>query len=47
MEVRCDKCGLGERELGRKEVIEWVNENIEMTQRRIEQWEKQCKEWGM
>jgi hypothetical protein len=43
----CNKCGLGEREAGRQEVIDWVNENIEMTAKRNDQWQNKLKEWGI
>ncbi len=46
----CDKCGLGLRELGRRDVVEWVKRNCpdeygSWTEWSV--WQKQLKEWGI
>ena len=46
----CNKCGMGERELGRKDVIDWCNKNFEPTVPMTldyEKWHKQLKKWGI
>jgi len=47
----CDKCGLGQFELGKqagiKEVVEWINENNGRPDHILDLWQSKLKSWNI
>lgn len=46
-QLPCAKCGLGERETGKSEIISWVDEHIEMDGKQNTLWTEQKLKWGI